>query len=974
MTSNPQWNPGWALGYIPSAAEWNAAFGQKQDSGAPAAVSSSGSVTVQSATTNAPPSPNYGDLPFLVGSSPTGAWTGHASKLAFPNYQSSGWQFFNLLNTVSYAAQDTGIEWNANSSGALKASLRIYTSNGAYSTPQQAAAVVAQFTNAVLIVDSNFEFTATDSSSFKNIIPIFEGGVWTIDNGVTITLKWATSNGKAFNCIGTGRILFNTPLGAINTAWFCDPTASPSADFTASIAGTTMTVSAVATAVPILATQTIYDGSGAVTGGTTILSQLTGSAGSTGTYQVSISQTVTSRVMASAYDCYNDLVAAFNSWRSPNMFWVMPPLLHHTSQPLPFPGLFTPNAVLFGYGTTIDHALSLTGYEYKLAGLLLDAALNPVPVGQAVSGIQQVRGLLASVRDVQVQNFPEHGISFGTNNAVQQAGNQVVTTLYENFNTLLNGAHGIFANPNPLLAPRAWCNLNHFVGCAGQNGGGAGLYLDGQSIENDFTGFHAEGNNTSVGFGLTTVVGSFLGGDIITGQTSGATASVSRTSANEMIAYNWGGLFQQGETIIASYNGASAVIANFSGLVQHTSLGSATGTFLTFETITGLTSGVTAQVGDWDPTPGVFGGTLTLYTINGAFTSGETIQGSTSGATATVNGDIVRIAFGVTSDYIVGEGVTDTTTGATAVVQYWDTRRRLLFVTNITGGAFSNGDTIVGSESGASGVINGLFGASFPFGGNVCRVLGLSGISGTFQIDEVVIGSASGVTGRPIILSGVNMGLRGVNANGLNFMFQVGETITGKTSLATGTVATSELGGGWSSNIYIASGSNSFHGGLTVDSVGARYTIDCSAGGGPGTTWFGGRVVGALNGQPAQFLPGSFASGAHRATGSESITVNTTNIFVRRITVTSGMSPITLLATDQLVDILNNSSAAVELDMPAVPGNNQQITVQDVKNNAGTFPITLKSGATTLDTIQVNGGASNVRYWKPTTSWLTLAS
>jgi len=61
--------------------------------------------------------------------------------------------------------------------------------------------------------------------------------------------------------------------------------------YTASIATTTMTVTAIATG--YLAPRDILTGSG-VTAGTTIVKQLTGTTGSTGTYQVSVSQTVAS--------------------------------------------------------------------------------------------------------------------------------------------------------------------------------------------------------------------------------------------------------------------------------------------------------------------------------------------------------------------------------------------------------------------------------------------------------------------------------------------------------------------------------------------------------------------------------------------------------------------------------------------------------------------------------------------------------
>lgn len=68
-------------------------------------------------------------------------------------------------------------------------------------------------------------------------------------------------------------------------------TTSTGASVTASIAGTTMTVSAVGSGV--LGVGNTLSGTG-VTTGTKILLQLTGTAGSTGTYQVSISQTVSS--------------------------------------------------------------------------------------------------------------------------------------------------------------------------------------------------------------------------------------------------------------------------------------------------------------------------------------------------------------------------------------------------------------------------------------------------------------------------------------------------------------------------------------------------------------------------------------------------------------------------------------------------------------------------------------------------------
>ena len=73
------------------------------------------------------------------------------------------------------------------------------------------------------------------------------------------------------------------------------PSFANSATFTASISGTTMTVSAIATGA--LAVGQIVSGV-SVTQYTTITAQLTGTAGSTGTYTVSYSQTVSSTSMS----------------------------------------------------------------------------------------------------------------------------------------------------------------------------------------------------------------------------------------------------------------------------------------------------------------------------------------------------------------------------------------------------------------------------------------------------------------------------------------------------------------------------------------------------------------------------------------------------------------------------------------------------------------------------------------------------
>jgi hypothetical protein len=87
----------------------------------------------------------------------------------------------------------------------------------------------------------------------------------------------------------TGSIAANVVVGRI------DPNVG-----TASIAGTTMTVSAITTGA--YAPGQTASGVG-IASGTTIVSQLTGTAGSTGTYQVSISQTVASTTVTGSGGC-----------------------------------------------------------------------------------------------------------------------------------------------------------------------------------------------------------------------------------------------------------------------------------------------------------------------------------------------------------------------------------------------------------------------------------------------------------------------------------------------------------------------------------------------------------------------------------------------------------------------------------------------------------------------------------------------
>lgn len=92
------------------------------------------------------------------------------------------------------------------------------------------------------------------------------------------------------NLIETGQLIRLSSSSGVGNLPSCG-------SFTGSIAGTTLTVTAISPAVYV---NTLLTGSGVSTG-TIILAQLTGPAGGIGTYQVSISQTVSSTTISAAF-------------------------------------------------------------------------------------------------------------------------------------------------------------------------------------------------------------------------------------------------------------------------------------------------------------------------------------------------------------------------------------------------------------------------------------------------------------------------------------------------------------------------------------------------------------------------------------------------------------------------------------------------------------------------------------------------
>lgn len=141
------------------------------------------------------------------------------------------------------------------------------------------------------------------------------GGFWALNDGSVA----ATPGMTAYADNATGKVSFNvanTPptSGTASAATLAKivsaitgaavPSTAPS--MTASISGTTLTVTAVASGTVVGAGQVLSGGSstvGYVDANTTILSQLTGSAGGVGTYELSISGNVASTTITASGGC-----------------------------------------------------------------------------------------------------------------------------------------------------------------------------------------------------------------------------------------------------------------------------------------------------------------------------------------------------------------------------------------------------------------------------------------------------------------------------------------------------------------------------------------------------------------------------------------------------------------------------------------------------------------------------------------------
>jgi len=147
-------------------------------------------------------------------------------------------------------------------------------------------------------IKANVDGSAAIQVGGSDYITISSAGAVAIPQTLAVTGTTTLTGATTAGSLQVGGVAVNLyPLvsaTAVSTA---------TTSFTASIASTTMTVTAVGSGV--IAVGQVITGTG-VTAGTTILAQLTGSAGSTGTYTVSASQTVASTTITIiGLDFYN---------------------------------------------------------------------------------------------------------------------------------------------------------------------------------------------------------------------------------------------------------------------------------------------------------------------------------------------------------------------------------------------------------------------------------------------------------------------------------------------------------------------------------------------------------------------------------------------------------------------------------------------------------------------------------------------
>ena len=232
-------------------------------------------------------------------------------------YMSREWYrfFYNLFSTTGGPDRITNVENGGTGIGTIPTNGQLLIGNGTgYALDTIGAGSGISVTNGAGTIDvantgvlSNIAGAGISVSSATGNVTVGNTGVLsnTAGNGITISSPTG-ANTIAANAREVYAMYYSTenqadgstttayPIDYNNTAYSKNITlVTDTAVFTASIgpASTTMTVTAVTSGVLEAGMQ--ISGTG-VTAGTHIVTQLTGTAGSTGTYQVSVSQTVAS--------------------------------------------------------------------------------------------------------------------------------------------------------------------------------------------------------------------------------------------------------------------------------------------------------------------------------------------------------------------------------------------------------------------------------------------------------------------------------------------------------------------------------------------------------------------------------------------------------------------------------------------------------------------------------------------------------
>ena len=358
-----QSSPGFSYGQVPTAGQWNAAFASKQDYLGFLPLNSSGGSMTGELFLGAS-GPGSSGLNMGVGVSPGAPSNGDIwMTSAGLYYQSNGVVIGPITTTVNLSSQVTGVLSAANGGTGLTAfNLSGNTSTFATTTGALTGGHCVQIDSLGNLEDSG---AACSGGS---------GGSGTVTSGAANTLTYYSAAGTTVASLSTGfgvltalsnpvdgplgfpklnsasklvdKVYFQQPvvnataydLAAHSTAYvpmsdfmtpgqpdgqtdnsadfaklqaFCGNASNSNVSFTASITGTTLTVTAVGTGSGPIAPGAFLSGGG-VTANTYLVSQLSGTTGGVGTYSVNLSQTVGSETMNAMFQNVRVTLAALH--------------------------------------------------------------------------------------------------------------------------------------------------------------------------------------------------------------------------------------------------------------------------------------------------------------------------------------------------------------------------------------------------------------------------------------------------------------------------------------------------------------------------------------------------------------------------------------------------------------------------------------------------------------------------------------